>query len=176
MFHRQQQRLGHTAVVQCVCRFSASIDDILEEEEHYADQIKEYLSYAEALRAVCRKHELTQFELEACTQDLVTKRQQREELATGMVRTFSFKGVSHKLFGQEAPEQREARLKLLEELISEGQEAVKEKTLESRSRRRQRFKEQKDKDLNEALISYALMQVNMCKKVTACFIKLQYAN
>lgn len=27
-----------------------SIDDILEEEEHYADQIKEYLFYAEALR------------------------------------------------------------------------------------------------------------------------------
>lgn len=32
------------------CRYAASIDDILEEEEHYADQIKEYLSYAEALR------------------------------------------------------------------------------------------------------------------------------
>lgn len=31
-------------------RYAASIDDILEEEEHYADQIKEYLSYAEALR------------------------------------------------------------------------------------------------------------------------------
>lgn len=32
------------------CRYAASIDDILEEEEHYADQLKEYLSYAEALR------------------------------------------------------------------------------------------------------------------------------
>lgn len=31
-------------------RYAASIDDILEEEEHYADQIKEYLFYAEALR------------------------------------------------------------------------------------------------------------------------------
>lgn len=150
--------------------FSASIDDILEEEEHYADQIKEYLSYSEALRAVCRKHELTQFELEASTQELLTKRQQREELATGMVRTFSFKGVSHKLFGQEAPEQRDARLKLLEEIISEGQEAVRDKTAECQEHVErtlvdlQRFKEQKDKDLNEALLSYATMQVNVCKK------------
>lgn len=36
--------LSHT------CRYAASIDDILEEEEHYADQMKEYLFYAEALR------------------------------------------------------------------------------------------------------------------------------
>lgn len=29
----------------------------------------------------------------------------------------------------------------------------------------ERFKEQKDKDLREALISYAIMQISMCKKV-----------
>lgn len=124
-------------------------------------------------RAVCRKHELTQFELEVASQDLISKKQQREELATGVcsiycsvlyvlkclyhltwfffihiifllgwwewhcfavpvqiVRTFSLKGMTNKLFGQEAPEQREARLKLLEELIAEGEDAVKEKTLE----------------------------------------------
>lgn len=33
-------------------RYAASIDDILEEEEHYADQLKEYLFFAEALRCV----------------------------------------------------------------------------------------------------------------------------
>ncbi|PKU36565.1 sorting nexihypothetical protein [Limosa lapponica baueri] len=32
--------------------YAASIDDILEEEEHYADQLKEYLFYAEALRCM----------------------------------------------------------------------------------------------------------------------------
>lgn len=47
-----------------------------------------------------------------------------------IVRTFSLKGMTSKLFGQEAPEQREARLKLLEELIAEGEDVVKEKTLE----------------------------------------------
>lgn len=33
---------------------------------------------------MCRKHELTQFELEVSSQDLVCKKQQREELATGV--------------------------------------------------------------------------------------------
>ncbi|KAM4601802.1 sorting nexin-4-like [Polymixia lowei] len=165
--------------------YAASIDDILEEEEHYADQLKEYLFYAEALRAVCRKHELTQFELEVASQDLVSKKQQREELATGIVRTFSFKGMTNKLFGQEAPEQREARLKLLEEQIAEGEETVKEKTAECEEHVEggwvdmQRFKEQKDKDLREALINYAVMQISMCKKGTQmwtnakeCFLKM----
>ncbi|KAM3588059.1 uncharacterized protein V6R79_020129 [Siganus canaliculatus] len=165
--------------------YAASIDDILEEEEHYADQIKEYLFYAEALRAVCRKHELTQFELEMASQDLISKKQQRDELATGIVRTFSFKGMTNKLFGQEAPEQREARRKLLEELIVEGEETVKEKTLECEEHVEkawvdmQRFKEQKDKDLREALINYAVMQISMCKKgiqiwsnAKECFLKM----
>ncbi|KAM6945765.1 sorting nexin-4-like [Aplochiton taeniatus] len=150
--------------------YAASIDDILEEEEHYADQLKEYLYYAEALRAVCRKHELTQFELEVATQDLLSTKEQREELATGIVRTFSFKGMTNKLFGQETPEQREAKLKLLEEQIVDGEKAVKEKTAERVEHvaagwvDMQRFKEQKNKDLREALISYAVMQISMCKK------------
>uniref|UniRef100_A0A3B3URM3 Sorting nexin 4 n=1 Tax=Poecilia latipinna TaxID=48699 RepID=A0A3B3URM3_9TELE len=150
--------------------YAASVDDILEEEEHYADQLKEYLSYAEAVRAVCRKHELSQFELEMASQDLISKKQQREELATGIVRTFSLKGMTNKLFGQEAPEQRDAKLNLLEELIAEGEETVKEKTAECDEHAEKawadivRFKDQKDKDLQEALINYALMQISMCKK------------
>ena len=36
-------------VITCA-RYAASIDDILEEAEHYGDQLKEYLFYAEALR------------------------------------------------------------------------------------------------------------------------------
>ncbi|KAM9845815.1 sorting nexin-4-like [Aulostomus maculatus] len=171
--------------------YAASIDDILEEEEHYADQLKEYLFYAEALRfgesrtsssgseasqcsrswflfrAVCRKHELTQYELETACQDLLSRKQQREELASGIVRTFSFKGMTNKLFGQEAPEQREARLKQLEELIAEGEDVVKEKTVECEEYvdkawvDMQRFREQYVKDLREALISYALIQISM---------------
>lgn len=36
------------------------------------------------LRSVCRKHELIQYELEMAAQDLANKKQQKEELATGV--------------------------------------------------------------------------------------------
>lgn len=35
-------------------------------------------------RAVCRKHELMQYDLEMAAQDLTSKKQQCEELATGV--------------------------------------------------------------------------------------------
>uniref|UniRef100_A0A673B8D2 Sorting nexin-4-like n=1 Tax=Sphaeramia orbicularis TaxID=375764 RepID=A0A673B8D2_9TELE len=151
--------------------YAASIDDILEEEEHYADQLKEYLFYTDAVRSVCKKHELLQYELEMVAQDLAYKKQQREELATGTVRVFSLKGMTSKLFGQESQEQRESRLAALEQSIQEGEETVKEKNAECQEFVRtawkdiERFKEQKDQDLREALISYAIMQISMCKKV-----------
>lgn len=150
--------------------YAASIDDILEEEEHFADQLKEYLFYTDAVRSVCRKHELIQYELEMAAQDLAQKKQQKEELATGTVRIFSLKGMTSKLFGQESPEQKESRLAALEQSIQEGEETVKEKNTESQEFVRaawddiEHFKEQKDKDLREALISYAIMQISMCKK------------
>uniref|UniRef100_A0A8C9Y413 Sorting nexin 4 n=1 Tax=Sander lucioperca TaxID=283035 RepID=A0A8C9Y413_SANLU len=150
--------------------YAASIDDILEEEEHYADQLKEYLFYTDAVRSVCRKHELIQYELEIVAQDLVHKKQQKEELATGTVRIFSLKGMTSKLFGQESQEQRESRLAALEQSIQEGEETLKEKNTECHEFVQtawediERFKEQKDKDLREALISYAIMQISMCKK------------
>ncbi|XP_040296227.1 sorting nexin-4 isoform X2 [Bufo bufo] len=150
--------------------YAASIDDILEEEEHYADQLKEYLFYAEALRAVCRKHELMQYDLEMSALDLASKKQQSEELATGTVRTFSLKGMTSKLFGQETPEQREAKIKLLEEQIEEGEEQLKVQNVESGDFVQnawleiERFKDQKNRDLKEALINYAVMQISMCKK------------
>uniref|UniRef100_A0AAQ6AF95 PX domain-containing protein n=1 Tax=Amphiprion ocellaris TaxID=80972 RepID=A0AAQ6AF95_AMPOC len=151
--------------------YAASIDDILEEEEHYADELKEYLFYTDAVRSVCRKHELIQYELEMAAQDLAHKKQQKEELATGTVRIFSLKGMTSKLFGQESQEQRESRLATLEQSIREGEETVKEKNAECQEFVRtawediERFKEQKDKDLREALIGYAIMQISMCKKV-----------
>lgn len=36
-------------------------------------------------RAVCRKHELIQYELELAAQDLTYKKQQKEELVTGVM-------------------------------------------------------------------------------------------
>uniref|UniRef100_A0A671Z457 Sorting nexin 4 n=1 Tax=Sparus aurata TaxID=8175 RepID=A0A671Z457_SPAAU len=159
--------------------YAASIDDILEEEEHYADQLKEYLFYTEAVRSVCRKHELIQYELEMAALDLAHKKQQKEELVTGTVRVFSLKGMTSKLFGQESQEQRESRLAALEQGIQEGEESLKEKNTECQEFMRtawediERFKEQKDKDLREALISYAIMQISMCKKAKETWTTLQ---
>ncbi|XP_069389604.1 sorting nexin-4-like [Paralichthys olivaceus] len=150
--------------------FATSIDDILEEEEHYADQLKEYLFYTDAVRSVCRKQDMIQYELEMAIQDLANKKQQKEELTNGTVRIFSLKGMTSKLFGQDTQEQRESRLAALEQSIQEGEEAVLEKNKECRDFLQtawadiELFKEQKDKDLREALISYAIMQISMCKK------------
>ncbi|KAG7265675.1 hypothetical protein CRUP_027752 [Coryphaenoides rupestris] len=143
------------------CRHAASVDDILEEEEHYADQLKEYLFLHRRSQAV---------------------------------RVFSLKGMSSKLFGQESPEQRESRLAALQLNIQTSEEGVLDKNDECRqglhlltlslcslcgcfspppasesSMRTawedvKRFKEQKDRELREALISYAIMQISMCKK------------
>ncbi|KAL1772714.1 sorting nexin-4 isoform X2 [Sigmodon hispidus] len=150
--------------------YESSTDDILEDEKHYADQQKEYLFYAETLRAVCRKHELTQYDLETAAQDLASKKQQCEELATGTIRTFSLKGMTTKLFGQETPEQREARIKVLGEQINEREQQLESKHPEGREFVKnawadiEHFKEQKNRDLKEALFSYAVMQISMYEK------------
>ncbi|XP_076026075.1 sorting nexin-4-like [Genypterus blacodes] len=150
--------------------YAASIDDILEEEEHYADHLKEYLFYTDAVRSVCRKHELVQYDLETAAHELASKKVQKEELATGTVRVFSLKGMTSKLFGQESQEQRENKVAALEQSIQESEEMLKEKNTESQEFLRtawediERFKDQRDRDLREALISYAIMQISMCKK------------
>ena len=78
--------------------------------------------------------------------------------------------MTTKLFGQETPEQREARIKVLEGQIDEGKQQLKSKNLEGRELGEnawadiERFNEQKNRDLKEALISYDVMQISMCKK------------
>lgn len=46
-----------------------------------------------ALRSVCRKHELIQYELEMAAQDLAQKKQQKEELATGVTHFHTHSGL-----------------------------------------------------------------------------------
>lgn len=47
-------------------------------------------SFNYTFRAVCRKHELMQYDLEMAAQDLTSKKQQCEELATGVSLFFHF--------------------------------------------------------------------------------------
>ena len=80
------------------------------------------------------------------------------------------KGMTTKFFGQETPEQKEPRTEVLEEQINEGEQQLKSKNLEGREFVKnawvdtEQFKEQKNCDLNETLVSYAVMQISMCKK------------
>jgi sorting nexin-4 len=45
----------------------------LEEEELYADQLKEYLFFAGALQAVCRRQEMLQLQLEKAETQVLTR-------------------------------------------------------------------------------------------------------
>ncbi|XP_070536510.1 sorting nexin-4-like isoform X2 [Ptychodera flava] len=164
--------------------YASSIDGLLEEEEQYADQLKEYLFYADALRSVCRKQEVLQYELERQEENLSHKVKQKEELQTGQASGFSFKGVT-KLFKTETPESKEAKLKQLEESITEAEEEVKKSQeevtvfVDHALKDIERFRKQKVRDLREIFINYAILQIKMAKKGVAvwsnakeCFQKM----
>ncbi|XP_077993023.1 sorting nexin-4-like isoform X2 [Glandiceps talaboti] len=164
--------------------YAASIDSLLEEEEQYADQLKEYLFYSEALKSVCRKQEVMQYELEKNEENLNARVKQKEELVSGQSSGFSFKGVT-KLFKTETPESKEAKLKQLEEQVDEAEETVKKSQEEVTSfldhalKDIERFRKQKVRDLREIFINYAILQIKMAKKGIAvwtnakeCFQKM----
>ncbi|KAJ8307002.1 hypothetical protein KUTeg_015086 [Tegillarca granosa] len=56
------------------------IDPALDEEEQFADQLKEYLAFGESLRSVCRKYECLQYDLERAEDNLSSKSSQKEIL------------------------------------------------------------------------------------------------
>lgn len=62
------QRAGHY-----LDSLAAGIDMPLEEEELYADQLKEYLFFAGALQAVCRRQEMLQLQLEKAETQVLTR-------------------------------------------------------------------------------------------------------
>ncbi|GFO00433.1 sorting nexin-4 [Plakobranchus ocellatus] len=98
---------------------------------------------------------------------------------------FSLSGVRTKLFGSDTPEQREVRLKQLDEQIIQAEAELKRVQEESQQfieyslRDIDRFQRQKTKDLQEIFTNYAVMQIKQCKKGIAiwtsakdCFSKM----
>lgn len=112
--------------------YASSTDDILEDEEHYADQLKEYFFFPQKVCAWAQDAWAYAVWLGATAQDLASKKQSCEELATEAVKTFSSKGVTTEFFGWETPEDREARIKMLNEQINEGEQQLKSRNLEDR--------------------------------------------
>ncbi|KAK7495702.1 hypothetical protein BaRGS_00013149 [Batillaria attramentaria] len=166
--------------------YASSVDAALEEEEQYADQLKEYYAFGDSLRSVCRRYECAQYDLERAEDTLSSKAAQREMLAQGKTGgSFSLSGMKSKLFGSDTPEQREAKLKQLEEQIAQTETELKQISEETQVfvdaalRDIDRFKRQKVKDLREIFTNYAVMQIKQCKKGIAiwtsakdCFSKM----
>ncbi|XP_064644457.1 sorting nexin-4-like isoform X2 [Lineus longissimus] len=173
------QRAGHYMDV-----FSSAIDGILEDEEQFADQIKEYYAYGDALRTVCRKQELIQLKLEKAEDALSYKNTQREQVSTGK-HGFSFSGMKSRIFGGDTPEVREQKLQKIEEEIDECEKQLKLVNEEAQLFTElaladiERFRKQKVKDIKESCTNYAVMQVEKCKKsiqiwqnARECFLKM----
>lgn len=72
------QRAGHY-----LDSLAAGIDMPLEEEELYADQLKEYLFFAGALQAVCRRQEMLQLQLEKAEAQVLTRTIEKDNVQKG---------------------------------------------------------------------------------------------
>jgi len=148
--------------------YSSSIDATLEDEEQFADQLKEYYAFGDSLRSVCRKQELLQLDLEKSEDSLTYKSQQRELMAQGRSG-----GLMSKFFGGDTPEQRDVKIKNLDEQIVETEEHVvsAEKELESfvdvSLKDMERFQRQKVKDVKDIFLNYSILQIERCKKSMA---------
>jgi sorting nexin-4 len=55
----------------------------LEEEELFADQLKEYLFFAGALQAVCRRQEMLQLQLERAKGQVASRTNEKDNVQKG---------------------------------------------------------------------------------------------
>jgi len=75
-----------------------------------------------------------------------------------------------KLFGGDSPEQRELKIRQLDEQIAEAEQQVKQSNAEAQAfvelalRDIDRFKRQKVKDLKDVFIHYAILQIEKYKR------------
>lgn len=100
---------------------ASSIDAALEDEELYADQIKEYLFYASTLEAVCKRQEVLQLQLENAEDMIVSKNLEKTRTQQGKTSLVS------RLFGSiDTDEVRELKVSLIDQKIQEEQEMLKQ--------------------------------------------------
>ncbi|XP_022099854.1 sorting nexin-4-like isoform X2 [Acanthaster planci] len=156
------------------------IDDYMNEEEQIADQLKEYIYFADALKSVCRKQEVLQYEMEKASDLLTAKKLQRDQvLGNAPSKSFSFRGMRSKIFGPESQESKDAQIKVLEEQIEECEQHLKQATqeterfIESASAEVERFKKQRTTDLKEIFINYAILQIKISKRGIAVWTNMK---
>ncbi|XP_065052767.1 sorting nexin-4-like isoform X2 [Rhopilema esculentum] len=162
-------------------RYNQQTTSILEEEGTvYLDQLKEYLFFTESLRAIVKKQQQKQCELEKAEDALSAKVAQRDEVLRQIQAEtgenpppsppgFSLKGISNILFGAETVEAKQEKANELSKQVEEAEEAVRERQAEVNLfvdralKDYDRFKKQKVRDLTEVMQNYIKMQIKFCK-------------
>ncbi|XP_067938374.1 sorting nexin-4-like [Watersipora subatra] len=168
------QKMGHY-----LDNFAQDIDMCIEGEEDFADQLKEYYGYCESLRHLCKKQELMQLDLEQLGDALASKRIDRENLSQG--KTGIFGGFKAKVFGGNTPEQKEGKLKALDEEILKMEEKVKASTEsltdfeEKALANVERFSKQKMADVTDIFVTHVMMTLERCKKSRATWQHIKKA-
>nr|CAD7443942.1 unnamed protein product [Timema bartmani] len=145
---------------------AAGIDMPLEEEELFADQLKEYLFSAAALQGVCRRQEMLQLHVEKAETQIVSRITEKDNVHKGKT------GLMTRLFGSvDTEEVRELKVNLLDQRIKEGHSSIKnakEELIEFSTLALadiDRFQQQKVVDIRETLAGYVLLQIKMCRKM-----------
>lgn len=156
---------------------------LLEEQEQAADQLKEYLFYAEALTAACKHHDILQYQLEKKEALASAKDSQRTQIVEGQAcNAGGGQGFVARLLSPTSPEQRATTLEQqVQSLNDEIQTLAKEKREFSEKARSEiaKFHGQKDRAIKEALLIYVITQLKLCnesisiwKSLRDCFDKM----
>jgi len=161
-----QQALGKCSFV--MDSFSNSIDNLIDEEDQLAEQVKEYMYFADSLKSVVQKHQALQYEVEQTQQNLASCLAEQKQLMQGdKPKSFSLSGMKARLLGVDPQVQREGRLEQLEVDVENLQGQLKEREERSASfvqealEEVELWKKRKVIDLRELLTSYTVLQVKM---------------
>lgn len=172
--------------------YAKSIDDLIDEDDQLAEQIKEYMYFADSLKMVCSKHQAAQYEVEQCEHQLANalseqkqlEQQQKESTASGGASSgggmkFSFNSMKARLLGIDPAVQREGRLEQLEIDIGifEGElEKSRERAADFLSdalTETERFQKRKMTDLREIFTGYAVLQIKLHQSSLGLWKKFQ---
>lgn len=142
-----------------------SIDSVAEDEEQLADQLKEYLFYANALQQLCSNHETLQRTLENAQDTLNSRISERGRAAAGK------SGLMSRLFGTTEPDiVRDQTTRVLDAKIHTDNQNIQRAKIDLEEFTKKAmieiefFQKQKDKDLHESLVNYITLQVKAAKK------------
>ncbi|KAL1491722.1 hypothetical protein ABEB36_012277 [Hypothenemus hampei] len=144
---------------------SACIDSALEDEELLADQLKEYLFFAQSLQGVCKNWEILQLKLEDSEDSVANKNIERTKIMQGK------SSIMSRLFGAvDTDEVRELKINELDQQIQEGVVAVDEckGNLQDFTAKAltdiERFQNERIVDLRDTLTNYSFLQLKTAKK------------